>query len=100
MMDAMSRLRRVLWTAILVTLLVFGVVADHALLDQARLAREVNLGEEQEKARLTVASVGAALTEVEQDVLSGEKRLDVATGRLANPSGLAGPSVSYQERSA
>jgi signal transduction histidine kinase len=100
MMDAMSRLRRVLWGGILATLLVFGVIADRALLDQARLAREVNLAAEAEKARLIAASVRAALTEVEQDILAGKRLAGVTTGRLADSAGLAGPSVAYRERSA
>ena len=45
MINAMSRLRRVLWAAILTTLLVFGAIADHALLEQARLARRAALTE-------------------------------------------------------
>jgi signal transduction histidine kinase len=99
MIDAMTRLRSVLWGAILATLLVFGVVADRALLDQARLAREANLAAGQEKARLLAGSVRAALVEVEQGVLAGKELAGVTTGRLADPSGLVGPSVSYRERS-
>jgi len=99
MIDGMSRFRHVLGGAILATLLVFGTVADRALLEQARLAGESALAEADERARLTAASVRAALAEVEQGVLAGEGSLGVTTARLANPSGLVGPSVPYRERS-
>jgi hypothetical protein len=49
-------------------LAVFGTVADRALLDQARLAGEAALSEAGEKARLTAASVRAAIAEVDQNV--------------------------------
>ena len=49
-------------------LAVFGTVADHALLDQARLAGEAALSEAGEKARLMAASVRAAIAEVDQNV--------------------------------
>lgn len=99
MIDGMSRLRLVLWGAILATLLVFSTLADHALLDQARLAGEAALAEAGERARLTAVSVRAALAEVEQGVLAGKRSLVVTTGRLADPSRLIGPSVRYRERS-
>src|SRR5439155_20823849 len=99
MIDGMSRFRHVLGGAILATLLVFGTVADRALLDQARMAGEAALAEADERARLTAASVRAALAEVEQGVLAGKKSLGVTTGRLANPSGLVGPSAPYRGRS-
>jgi signal transduction histidine kinase len=100
MIDGMSRLRHVLWGTILATLLVFGAIADYALLEQARLARQAALAEADEKARLTAASVRAALAEVEQDVLAGKKSSGVTIGRLANPSALSGPSLLYRERPA
>src|SRR5262245_7366041 len=99
MIVAMTGLRHILWAAIPATLLVFGVVADRALLDQGRLAREANRVAGQEKARLMAGSVRAVLAEVEQGVFAAKKLAGVTTGRLADPSGLVGPSVSYRERS-
>jgi len=98
MIDAMSRLRRVLWAAIFTMLRVFGAIADHALLEQARLAKEAALAEADEKARLTVVSVRAGLAQVEQDVLAGKKLFDVTVGRVANPFALTGPVLRYGER--
>jgi signal transduction histidine kinase len=99
MIGGMSRFRHVLWGAILATLLIFGTVADHALLDQALLAREAALTEANDRARLTAASVRAAIAQVEQSVLDAKGSPGVTTRRLANPSELIGPSAPYSERS-
>ncbi|MBI2149689.1 MAG: hypothetical protein HYU27_03675 [Acidobacteria bacterium] len=53
--------------------MIFGVIADLALVDQARLAANAAIGEADEKAPLAAASVRAALADVEQDVLTGKR---------------------------
>ncbi len=93
-------LKHLLWGGVVGILLVFGIIADRALLNQARLTEEAALTESDSRARLTAASVRAVLAAVELDVLTGTRSSGVATSRLAKPSWLAGPSVPYRERSA
>jgi signal transduction histidine kinase len=80
-------------------LLVFGVIADRALLDQGRVAENAARAEADEKARLTAVSVRAALAQVEHGVLTGRSSQGVTTVRLANPSALFGPAMPYRQRS-
>ncbi len=93
-------LKHLLWGGVVGILLVFGIIADRALVNQARLTEEAALTESDSRARLTAASVRAVLAAVELDVLTGTRSSGVTTSRLAKPSWLAGPSVPYRERSA
>jgi hypothetical protein len=79
----MRRLRHVLWVSILAMLLVFGAIADRALLDQGRLAEDAARAEADEKARLTAVSVRAALAQLEHGVLTGRSSQGITTLRLA-----------------
>ena len=66
----MRRWSLVLFAAVSVMLLVFGVVADRALEGQARSAREAAAADAAETARLSARAVAAALAQTEQAVLS------------------------------
>jgi signal transduction histidine kinase len=99
MIMAMRRFRHVIWGIVLATLLVFGAIADRALMDQSRLAGDAARAEADEKARLTAVSARAALAQVEQGVLTGRASQGVMTVRLAKPSGLFGPAMPYRRRS-
>jgi signal transduction histidine kinase len=98
MIDGMS-LKHLLWGGVVGILLVFGIIADRALVNQARLTEEAALTEADGRARLIADSVRAALAAVELDVLTGTRSSGVTASRLAKPSWLAGPSVPYRERS-
>jgi signal transduction histidine kinase len=97
-----SRAVPVVLVALLLTLLVFGVVADRALVGQARAAREAVASRADETARVTALSVKAALAEIEQAVAAGRAPQAVVSDRLALPPSLALPVVpadSYASRS-
>lgn len=64
-------------------LVVFGVLADRALVDQARVAREAARDGVAETARLTALTVRATLAQVEQAVVAGRPPERVASERLA-----------------
>jgi signal transduction histidine kinase len=66
-----SRLRRALLGSIAAALLVFGGVADRALVEQATIAEQAELSNLDEKARLTALSVRATLARIEETVLAG-----------------------------
>ncbi len=88
--------------AILATLVVFGVLADRALVGQARSAREAAAARADETARLTALSLRAALAEVEQAVAAGRAVQPVLAEQLAQPPPLAlpiAPGASYASRS-
>jgi signal transduction histidine kinase len=79
--------------ALLATLVGFGVLADRALVGQARAAREATAARADETARLTALSIRANLAEIEQAVAAGRSPQAVASERLALPPALSLPVV-------
>jgi signal transduction histidine kinase len=88
-----SRGTRFLIGALLATLLVFGALADRALVGQARAARKAAAARAGETARLTARSVRAALSEIEEAVAAGSSPLPATSERLALPPPLTLPIV-------
>ncbi len=99
---AVTRLTYALGGALVLTLLVFGGVADHALVEQARTAEEASRAEHDKKTELTAQSVRATLAEVEQAVLGDHPWPGVSVGRLVDPNLMSAPgpsSVPYRKLS-
>lgn len=74
------------WTLLLVAflapvILVFGFVADHAIVDQARSVESAALSEAEETARMAALSVRAALAQHELGVVVGKPLAGVTTSR-------------------
>jgi signal transduction histidine kinase len=91
----------VLLVALLATLIAFGVLADRALVGQARSARDGAAARADETARLTALSVRAALAQIEQAVAAGRAPEEARSERLAIPPPLLLPVVPvtpYAER--
>jgi len=87
--------------AVAATLLVFGGLADRALVEQGRIARQAVEAGAAEAARLTAFSVRATLAQIEQDVVAGHASDDVRAERLAQAPGLSAPrpgTVPYGRR--
>ena len=78
----------------MLTLLVFGGVADHALIEQARTAEAASRAEHDKKTELTAQSVRATLAEVEQAVLADHPWPGVSVGRLVDPNSMSVPGTS------
>jgi two-component system phosphate regulon sensor histidine kinase PhoR len=98
----MIRLAYVLYGILVAALLIFGGVADHALVEQARDAEEAARSGMEENAQMTARAVGATLAQAEQAVHAEKPWPGVAVGRLSNPSFLSAPRgsfVPYLERS-
>lgn len=83
--DVVPRIGDLSAAVLALALLAFGLVADRALVAQAAAAHEKAAAAAEETARLTAASVHAALADIEQAVLGGRKQTDVAFERLAAP---------------
>src|SRR5882757_7697009 len=84
-----------LFGALLLTLLVFGVLADRALVQQAQAAHDTAAAKADETARLTALSVRAALAQVEQSVATGHPPRGVSSEQLALPPPVSLPLVSF-----
>ncbi len=100
--SAVTRSTYALGGALVLTLLVFGGVADHALVEQARTAEEASRAEHDKKTALTAQSVRATLAEVEQAVLGDNPWPGVSVGRLVDPDLMSAPgpsSVPYRKLS-
>jgi signal transduction histidine kinase len=81
--------------ALLLTLLVFGVLADRALVGQARVAHDAAAAKADETARITALSVRAALAQAEQSVAAGHPPRGVTSERLALPPPATFPLVPF-----
>lgn len=91
----MGWLRRALLGSIVIALLLFGGVADHALVEQAGIAEQAALSDLEETARLTALSVRSALARTEETVLADAPMPGVTMGQL--PLGTwAGPPSNTQ----
>src|SRR5688572_16847482 len=100
-MGAVSRSMPVALAGLLLTLLVFGFLADRALVGQATAAGEVAAARVDETARLVALSVRADLAQVEQAVAAGRPRAAVITERSVlppPPSAPHEPFVPYRKR--
>jgi signal transduction histidine kinase len=84
-----------LFGALLLTLVAFGVLADRALVGQARAARDAVEAKAGETARETALAVRAALAQVEQAVASGPAPAGVVSERIALPPRRAFPLVPF-----
>jgi signal transduction histidine kinase len=80
---------------LLLTLLAFGLLADHALVGQARVSRERAAARADETALLAARAVRATLAEIEQAVADGRPRADVAAARFALPPPLSLPLTPF-----
>ncbi|MGQ0733740.1 MAG: sensor histidine kinase [Acidobacteriota bacterium] len=81
-----------LWPLV-AALMVFGVLADHALTGQARLAGQQAVSDLDERARLMALSVRDTIGRIERSVLDGAPLTGVRTGEI--PLGdRAGPRVN------
>ena len=95
------RLGDVSLAVLALALLAFGLVADRALVDQGAAVREKSAAAAEETARLTAASVRAALGEIEEAVLGGRPLTDVSTERVAippEPSAAPSAGLPYARR--
>ncbi|HWX25072.1 MAG TPA: hypothetical protein VN083_08530, partial [Vicinamibacteria bacterium] len=91
----MTRTMPALFGAVVLTLLVFGVLADRALVGQAHAARDAAFARADETARVTALSVRAALAQVEQSVAAGHPPRGVASDRLALPPPATFPVLPF-----
>jgi signal transduction histidine kinase len=85
-----------------VSVLGFGLVADHALVGQGALARERASAAAAEATRTVTVSVQAALRAIEEEVLGGRAAVRVTAFRLAvppEPSAAGPPGAAYGRRS-
>jgi signal transduction histidine kinase len=92
----------VFFGALVLALLAFGGLADHALVGQGRAAEAVARAENEDRARQAVQSVGATLAQLEQRVLGEEAWPGVAVGRRVDPALMTAPRPSsppFLERS-
>jgi len=83
-----------LW-ALVLTLLVFGFLADQALVGQAKAARETAAARADEAARMVALSVRAALAQVEQAVAAGRPPEGVVSERLGIPPRMSIPVAPF-----
>jgi hypothetical protein len=100
-MTIVSRRASLLFAGLAATLLVFGAVADRALVEQGRTAREAAWSRSDESVRRVALSVRATLAQIEQAVAAGRAHEGVRSDRLAippTPSAL-GSTVPYGRRS-
>jgi signal transduction histidine kinase len=96
----MARLTGVLLAGLVLTLGVFGLLADHALAERARREAEAARAAAQEAARLTALSVRAALAQVEQSVADRKPAAGIAMEQLAEVPPLAAKTdTPYGSRS-
>jgi signal transduction histidine kinase len=91
----MKRAPYILYGILVAALLIFGGVADHALMEQARTEGMVALSNLQQKGQMTARSVSSTLTEVERAVLAEKQWLGISVGRLVNPAHLFAPRGSF-----
>lgn len=91
----MTRTMPVLFGALLLTLLVFGVLADRALVEQARAAHDTAAAKADDTARIIALSVRAALAQAEQSVAAGHPPEGVTSEQLALPPPASFPLVSF-----
>jgi hypothetical protein len=89
----MPRALLVLLVLVVATLLAFGAVADRALEGQAQRVKESAAARGPETARLTAASVRAALARLEQEVVAGRAPAEVDAERLAIPPDASVPGL-------
>jgi len=78
-----SRVRSLVLTFLVFSLLGFGLVADRALLGQVRTAREAVARRADETAGLTALSVRAPLAQIEQGLAAGRPTEGVTFHKLA-----------------
>src|SRR5258706_11513185 len=74
-----------LFGALLLTLFVFGVLADRALVQQAQAAHDTAAAKAADMARIIALSVRAALAQAEQSVAAGHRPQAVTSERFALP---------------
>ncbi len=84
-----------LFAGLLATLIVFGVLADRALVGQVRAARETAAAKADETARSAALSVRAALAQIEQAVATGLLAPGVTSERLSPPPKASFPLVPF-----
>jgi len=99
---SMSRAMTAVIAALCMTLAGFGLLADRALVGQARAARAAAASGAEAAARLTASAVRAALARIEEEVAARRAVAGVASERLAAPPPLriaAGDPVPYGRRS-
>ena len=87
----MSGRTHVFFGVLVLALLVFGGLADHALVEQGRAAEAVARVEIEDQARTAVQSVGATLAQLEQHVLGEEAWPGVTVGRRVDPARMTAP---------
>ena len=91
----MNRTTTALFGGLLATLVVFGVLADRALVGQVRAARETAAAKADETARSAALSVRAALAQIEQVVATGLPAPGVTSERLSPPPSHSFPLVPF-----
>ncbi len=91
----MVRWMPALFGALFLTLVVFGIVADRALVGQEQAARGSAAAKADETARVAARSVRAALAQVEQSLVAGRVTEGLTSEKLAIPPGLALPLVPF-----
>jgi signal transduction histidine kinase len=84
----------VFFGALVLALLAFGGLADHALVEQQRVAEAAARAEVGERANQAAQSVRATLAQLEQDVLGEEPWPGVAVGRRVDPTLSTAPRPS------
>jgi signal transduction histidine kinase len=84
-----------LFGGLLVTLVVFGVLADRALVGQARAASEAAAARADETARVAALAVRAALAQIEETLPTGQALPGVTSERLAPPPPRSFPFVAF-----
>lgn len=80
--------------ALVLALLAFGGVADHALVEQQRVAEAAARAEVGERASQAARSVRATLAQLEQDVLRDQPWPGVTMGRRVDPALMTAPRPS------
>ena len=91
---AVNRRSYIFFGALVVALLVFGGVADRALVEQGRAAEAAARVEVGERARQAVRSVRAMLAQLEQDLLGEGPWPGVTVGRRVDPTLMTAPRPS------
>lgn len=82
-MRSVNRLRVAALASIVVAMLLFGVVADRALVEQAAIADRTAHADLAEKSRLVGLSVRATISQLEEAVLAGTPNPAITTCRIA-----------------
>jgi signal transduction histidine kinase len=88
--------------ALVVALLAFGGLADHALVERGRAAEAAARAETGARARQAARSVRATLAQLEQDALRDQPWPGVQVGRRVDPALMTAPRPSsppYRQRS-